>query len=255
MFDPTTAILLVGIALFAGVGITAIGPGGIFVTIALVALTPLSSAGVAGTASATFVATGLVGSLAYLRSGELASGVAREAAILLSLASILGALAGVRLNVAISDAVFATLLAGFVALVGVLIVYRELVGLTPRNLFESGETTRRAALAAVGFGVGVAGGLLGVGGPVLAVPILVVLGVPMLLAVAVAQVQSIFVSAFATVGYLAVDAVSLPLVALVGVPQVVGVVAGWKLAHLVEPGRLRIVLGVVLVAITPVIAP
>ncbi|MUV60274.1 sulfite exporter TauE/SafE family protein, partial [Halobacterium sp. CBA1126] len=39
---PTaTLAALVALSLFAGVGITAVGPGGIFVTIALVALTDL----------------------------------------------------------------------------------------------------------------------------------------------------------------------------------------------------------------------
>ena len=64
----TVLVALVVIALFAGVGITTIGPGGIFVTIALYVLTPLPSATVAGTAHATFIATGIVASLAYVRS-------------------------------------------------------------------------------------------------------------------------------------------------------------------------------------------
>ena len=56
-------ILLLVIALVGGVCITTIGPGGIFVTIALFALLPISPSTVAGTASATFIATGIVGSL------------------------------------------------------------------------------------------------------------------------------------------------------------------------------------------------
>lgn len=43
-------------------------------------------------------------------------------------------------------------------------------------------------MAAIGVAVGLPGGLLGVGGPVLAVPLLVVLGVPMLMSVALAVV-------------------------------------------------------------------
>jgi hypothetical protein len=110
---------------------------------------------------------------------------------------------------------------------------------------------RRILIGTIGFGIGILGAMLGVGGPVVAVPILVVLGVPMLVAVAVAQVQSIFISSFATVGYLAVDAVSLPLVLLVGIPQLIGVVLGWGVAHRVDPHRLRVVLGLVLVLVAP----
>lgn len=246
------ALLLVVIALFAGIGITAIGPGGVFVTVALFALVPISSAQVAGTASATFVATGLLGSAVYLRSGEFVSGFARELAVLLSGTSIAGALLGSQANLLLPEWVFGYSLATFIASIGVLIIYREAVGLKPSTrLSEIPGRQRRILIGIIGTGIGFLGGMLGVGGPIVAVPILVVLGVPMLIAVAVAQVQSVFISAFATVGYLAVDAVSLPLALLIGLPQLVGVVLGWQVAHRVDPARLRIILGVVLILIAP----
>jgi uncharacterized protein len=248
------AVLLAVIALLAGIGITAIGPGGIFVTVALFTLTPISAAEVAGTASATFIATGLLGSAAYLQSGEFAYGHARELALLLSATSVAGALAGSQLNLLLPDRVFGYLLAAFVASVGGLIVYREAVGLRPSDrLEEVPARQRRLLIGTIGFAIGVLGAMLGVGGPVVAVPVLVVLGVPMLVAVAVAQVQSVFISGFATVGYVAADAVSLPLVLLVGIPQLVGVVLGWQVAHRLDPERLRVLLGVVLVLIAPVL--
>lgn len=260
MLSPEVAVTLVVVALFAGVGITAVGPGGVFVTVALFALSPLDSATVAGTASATFVATGAIGAAAYVRSGEFTTGFAREAAVVLSGTSVVGTVVGTRLNLRVSEATFGLALAAFVAAVGVLIVVRELRGLPGGALLDGtvlrGSRRRRVAiLSAVGLGVGVAGGMLGVGGPVIAVPILVVLGVPMLVALALAQVQSVFVSGFATLGYLSVGAVSWPIVVLVGVPQLVGVVVGWRVAHLVEAGRLRIALGCVLLAVAPLIAP
>lgn len=248
------ALVLVLIALFAGIGITAIGPGGIFVTIALFSLTPLSTAEVAGTASATFVATGLLGSLVYLQSGEFAQGYAREMAIILSIASIVGALAGSQLNLLLPEAVFGYLLSIFVASVGGIILYRERVGLKPANRLDAvPDRQRRILIGTIGLGIGVLGGLLGVGGPVVAVPILVVLGVPMLVAVAVAQVQSVFISGFATVGYAFAGAVSIPMALLVGVPQLIGVVAGWQVAHRVDPSRLRVVLGIILVVAAPLL--
>lgn len=86
--DPTLLVILVTVAFFAGVGITTVGPGGIFLTAALYALTPISSNAVAGTAHATFVATGLVGSGAYVRSGELRTGESRALTVLLGVSSI-----------------------------------------------------------------------------------------------------------------------------------------------------------------------
>jgi len=249
------AIFLFVLALFAGIGISAIGPGGIFVTIALFLFVPISSAEVAGTASATFIATGLLAAYLYRLSGDFAVGYARETAIILSGMSIVGAVAGSQANLVIPDDVFGILLAVFVAVVGGIIVYRELVGLEPRNYLDSTtDLQRRALLSVLGFGVGFLGGLLGVGGPVIMVPLLVILGVPMLISLAVAQVQSIFIAGFATAGYWLGDAVSIPLAILVGVPQLIGVVIGWRVAHLVAEERLRIALGVVLVVIAPAIA-
>ncbi len=249
------AAVLVVVALFAGIGITAIGPGGVFVTIGLFTLTSSTPAEVAGTASATFVATGLLGSAVYLRSGEFAAGYARELAMLLSTTSIVGALIGSRANLLLPDWVFGYILATFIGSIGGLIIYRELVGLKPSTRLEDvPDRQRRLLIGTIGFGVGGLGGMLGVGGPVVAVPVLVVLGVPMLVAVAVAQIQSVFISGFATVSYFAVDAVSLPLVMLVGIPQLVGVVIGWGIAHRVNPHRLRLLLGAVLVLVAPVLA-
>lgn len=68
----------------------------------------------------------------------------------------------------------------------------------------------------------------------LAVPLLVAASVPMLLAVGTAQVQSVFVAAFATIGYVARDAVAWPLVVAIGVPELVGVVVRWKVAQSVD---------------------
>jgi len=242
-------IALGSVALIAGIGITTVGPGGVFVTAALHGLTDLSSASVAGTASATFVATGLVGSGAYARSGELSSRLAREAAVVLSGTGTVGALLGARLNVLTGDELFGDLLSAFLIGTAGLIAYREWVGIESGGLLGGSSFSRRVLLAGAGGAVGVAGGLLGVGGPVVAVPALVGLGMPMLRALAVAQVQSVFLSLFATVGYGIVGAVDLTLALLVGLPQLAGVLLGWRLAHRVPARKLRIALAGALVVV------
>lgn len=249
MPDLPVQLALVLIALLAGVGITAIGPGGILLTIALYALLPISPPVIAGTASATFIATGLVGTYIYARSGELAGRSSRALAWILSGASIAGALAGAAINPLVSKALFGALLGLMAIAAGALIIVQQARGLAPRTRVDVTSTSGRVWIAGIGLGIGIAGALLGVGGPVLAVPALVVLGVPMLIAVAVAQVQSVFVSGFATLGYALQGAVSWPLALLVGIPQLVGVVAGWWIARRTAPGRLKIVLGGVLVAL------
>jgi uncharacterized membrane protein YfcA len=253
---PTLPVagLLVGIAFFAGIGCTTLGPGGIFTTIALYSLTTVPSSTVAGTAQVTFIGVGLLGSAAYLRSGELAIGDNARMAAVLSVSSILGALAGAGINTYVSRELFGLLLGGFAVVTGIIIIYRERSTTLPR--FGVTLTTIRglALLAGLGLSLGVLSSLLGVGGPVIAVPILVMLGVPMLAALAVAQVQSIFIATFSTVGYALNGAVSIELALLVGVPQLIGAFLGWRIAHYVDPERLKLALGVALIAVGPYLA-
>lgn len=246
-------VALVVIAFGSGIGIAAIGPGGVFLTIALYALTSLPSTTVAGTAQLLFVVTGLVATLAYARSGELGRENAWTAG-LLSGGSIVGALFGAWLNGFVSRALFGLLLGVLAGGTGLLILYRERRTLDPIVTID--PTTRSGAVGYVVLGValGACSGLLGVGGPIIAVPTLIVIGTPMLAAIAVAQVQSVFIGSFAALGYLLQDAVSLSLAALVGLPLLLGVVAGWLVAHRIEPDRLKALLGVVLLVVAPSLA-
>lgn len=265
---PVLAWILVLIALVGGVCITAIGPGGIFVTVALFRLLELSPGTVAGTASVTFVATGVLGSLAYIRSGELREPAATRAAVVLSAASVVGAFAGAWLNARLDAQGFGTLLGAFVAGTGVLILLRErrgrrrpeVDGMPDGHAPEGSPVGAHAvpatrgvpgpvAMTLVGIAVGLPAGLLGVGGPVLAVPVLVLLGVPMLLAVGLAQVQSVFISAFASFGYALQGVIDWGLALLVGIPLLVGTAAGWWVAHRIPVGGLTRGLAVVLVVI------
>lgn len=241
--------LLVAIAFAGGIGITTIGPGGIFVTISLYVFTPLSSAVIAGTAHATFISTGILGTVAYFRSGELTEEKNHALATILCGSSVVGALVGAQLNTYVSRQLFGVLLGIAAGVAGIVLLYREWQGLDPRIRLRVTTQRGKGVLAGLGFGLGVAAGLVGIGGPVLAVPALVILGIPILVSLAIAQIQSVFISGVATMGYLANDAVSLWFVLLIGVPQLFGVVVGWQIAHKVDPSRLTTGLGVVLVVV------
>ncbi|GAB7018526.1 sulfite exporter TauE/SafE family protein [Halostagnicola bangensis] len=223
-------------------------------TISLYSLTPLSSGTVAGTAHATFIATGLVGSAAYVHSGEMKTDEARAMALILSLSSIIGALIGAYVNSFVPRTIFGLLLGVVAMATGITIVYRERRGLSSLYQLDVARQEGQVVLGVLGFALGITSGLLGVGGPVIAVPALILIGVPMLLALAVAQVQSIFIAAFATIGYLFQGNVSLPVAALVGLPLLAGVVVGWKVAHLVNPAKLKVALGIVLIVVGPYLA-
>lgn len=106
-------------------------------------------------------------------------------------------------------------------------------------------------VATIGVGVAIVSGLFGLGGPLLSVPLLVAAAAPMLPALGAAQAQSIVIAGTGTIGYLVQGAVSWPLALLVGIPELVGVLVGWKLAHSLPTHRLRYGLAVVLVALGP----
>lgn len=242
-------ILLLLIALIGGACITTIGPGGIFVTISLFVLLPLDPGTVAGTASAMFIATGIVGSLGYLRSGQLKGKVALKAALILSLTSVAGAFAGSEINKMLDISAFAVILGLFVLFTGLIILYRQYNELAPDKRLIINSWKGHSWMAAVGIAVGLPGGLLGVGGPVLAVPLLVVLGAPMLLSVALAQVQSIFISGMATFGYTLQGTIDWMLAGILVIPLLIGTVAGWYFAQRIQVKRLKVALALVLIVL------
>jgi len=246
--------LLIVIAFFAGIGCTTLGPGGIFTTLALYTLTAVPSSTVAGTAHFTFIGVGLLGSFLYFQSGELKIKGNARIAVVLSLSSIVGASAGAVINTYVSRELFGLLLGGFTAGTGLLIIYREQSEQLPQFNIDYTSVRGTAFVSFIGLVLGCLSGLLGVGGPVIAVPILSALGIPMLSALAVAQVQSIFIATFATAGYVINGAVSIPFALLIGIPQLVGAFLGWHIAHYVSPDRLKVALAVTMIAAGPYLA-
>lgn len=247
--EPGVAAGLVLLAVAAGIGITAVGPGGVLVTAGLFALTPLSPAQVAGTALVTNVATGLLGTAVYTRSGQLREPPTRRTAVLLCGGAAAGTPVGVALNGLVTGRVFGVLLGGLVAVTALLVLARRPGGQGPAS-----GGPGRPVTAAVGAGVAAAGAMFGVGGPMLCVPLLVALGVPVLSALAAAQVQSVVIAGAGTVGYVVAGAVDWPLVALVGVPELVGVLAGWVIARAVPAAALKGALVVSLLVLAPYVA-
>ena len=236
-------VALMATGLLAGIGITAVGPGGVLATVGLFVFTSLSPAQVAGTAIVTHVATGLLGSAAFVRSGQLREPRTRRIAGVLAAVAAVGTPLGVLLNSRVSSQGFGVLLGGFALVVAVF------VGLRGRE-----RTVRLPVAAAIGAAVAAVAGLVGVGGPMLAVPLLVAAGMPVLGALAAAQVQSVVIASVGTVGYVLSGAVDWRLAAIVGIPELAGVLLGWRIAHALPTKTLKRVLVVVLVGIAPYLA-
>lgn len=242
-------VLLMLCGLIGGIGITALGPGGVLVTLGLFAFSGLSPAAVAGTAIVTHVGSGGLGTGAYLRSGQLREPATRRIALVLVSTAILGTPLGVLANSHVSKAVFGVLLGVCVIAIGLLVYLRE------RRLDTGGEGAHRppsqALVAVIGIGVAALSGLFGLGGPLLSVPLMLTAGVPMLAALGAAQAQSIAIAGTGSVGYLIQGAISWPLALVVGVPELIGVLLGWRLAHSLPVHRLRYGLAAALVVLGP----
>lgn len=163
------------LGLVGGVGITAVGPGGVLPTIGLFALTGLTPAQVAGTALVTHVATGMLATAAYTRSGQLREPGTRRTALVLAVSAVAGTPLGVLVNSYVSKRMFGLVLGVFVAGVAGLVWFRE-----HRRPAGSRAHPPTAVVAGTGCAVAVAAGVVGIGGPMLTVPLLVALGVPVL---------------------------------------------------------------------------
>ncbi|WP_053206637.1 sulfite exporter TauE/SafE family protein [Jiangella muralis] len=243
-------VLLAAFGLIGGIGIAAVGPGGVLPTIGLFLLTDLSPAEVAGTAMITHVATGALATAAYTHSGHLREPRTRRTALILAGTALAGAPAGVLINSAVGTQVFGLILAALMILVAAL-VWRRQLGSTRQ---APSNQPPPAVVAGIGLGVATTAGVVGIGGPMLSVPLLVAAGVPLLESLAAAQAQSIVIATTGTLGYLASDAIDWPLAAIVGIPELGGVLLGWKIARTLPTRHLTTTLVVSLLVLAPFIA-
>jgi hypothetical protein len=246
-------LVLLGLFGFAGgVGTTALGPGGVLVTIGLFALSGMPPAAISGTAIATNVGSATLGTGAFLRSGQLRDRDTQRMAAALIAAAVIGTPLGVLVNAHVSGGAFGILLGVCVAVIGALLFVRERrrrAALAARPAPEAEVAPSARIVAPVGLVVAVVSGLFGLGGQLLSVPLLISIGAPMLSALGAAQAQSIVIAGVGTIGYALRGAIAWPLVLVVGVPLLAGAFAGWKLVQVIPTERLRSLLAGTLIAV------
>ena len=248
---PLDLVLLGVLGLVCGIGITAIGPGGVLATVALFTMTSLNPAQVAGTAIVTHIAAGLLGTAAYARSGQFDDPHTRRTAGLVAGSAMLGTPVGVLINTVVSGRIFGLLLGVFVFAVALLVWYRDC---RPQKTGQADGRPGAVLLGPLGLAIAAAAGMFGIGGPMLTVPLLVALRVPALSALAAAQAQSVVVAGVGSLGYLYQGAINWPLAALVGVPELVGVLLGWAIARALPTRSLRYALIAALLGLAPYLA-
>ena len=168
---------------------------------------------------AAFIVSGALGSVNYNKAGNLDI----PFGIRLSLGSLAGAVLGVKLNLIIPESTVKVILYVVVLLSGISILLRK---------DKSGRayviSDHLAATLILGFVTGAVCSLSGAGGPVLVMPLLVVLGIGIRTAVGVALFNSVFIGIPACIGYMMQCSVKdlLPVMAAALVFHGIGVVYG-----------------------------
>ncbi len=226
------------LALPVGLLIGTIGVGGVLLPPALVHLYGLDIHAATGTSSWSFLFTGVVGTLAYARQRSMPWPLVGRLTLGAAPAATLGALTN-----GLVPATVVWLLLGAITLGAG--AYR-LCGSGPGG-DRTGLPTATAVVtgAVVGFG----SALTGTGGPVLLVPVLLVLGVAPLAAVAASQVIQLPLVVFAVLGYATSGSVHFGLGAVIGGLASVGVVGGALITRRLAQATLRRVAAIVLVAV------
>ena len=206
----TMANLVVG----ACVGLT--GVAGFLLPITYTALLGLGTTEGLALSFGAFILSGVLGSVNYKKAGNLDV----RFGLKLSVGSLVGAVIGVCLNMLIPEAGVKTLLYTVVLLSGISILLRK--DKKPGSQEQEAESAfarNLPAVLALGAVTGAICALSGAGGPVLVMPLLVLLGIPVRTAVGVALFNSIFIGIPACLGYfsqcISVDLVKILAAALI----------------------------------------
>lgn len=231
--SPATLALAAFFAAVIGLTLGLIGGGGSILTVPVFVYVLGVPAKQAIAMSLPVVgATSLIGAIGHWRAGN----VQWRTALAFGLVAMLGSFGGTRLARYLDGAVQLTLL-------GVVMLGAGLAMLRSRDgaVVPSPPTPHRLALVgAVGLGVGVLTGLVGIGGGFLIVPALVLLvGLPMKQGVGTSLVVITMNAAAAFAGYAGTTVVDWRMMAAFTAITIAGVLAGTRFATAVPAQHLK----------------
>lgn len=226
-------IFLLASCVLVGAFVGAVGIGGVLLIPALMTFSQLPVHEAAATALFSFLFTGLLGSWLFSRRGTIAWRVALPVCLGAFLFSLMGAAVGGQISATVLIWIIAIVLLG----AGVYI-------LLPTSSPGPVKSTQEEMPGAKGlFGIGVAAGfgagLSGAGGPVFSVPLMLALQFDPLVAVGTGQVVQIASSLSGSLGNLGYGTIQYGLAIPVTIAELIGVVAGVRIAHAVPARYLR----------------
>jgi uncharacterized membrane protein YfcA len=227
-------ILLLASCIVVGVLVGAVGIGGVLLIPALMNFSHLSVHEAAATALFSFLFTGLLGSWLFSRRGTIEWRISLPVCLGAVVFSFVGAALGGRLPAAALVWIIATVLLGAGGYI-----------LLPRPAGTSGAAVEKNKLpkkvlfgvgAAAGFGAGISGA----GGPVFSVPLMLAMQFDPLVAIGTGQVVQIASSFSGSLGNLGYGTIQYGLAVPVTIAELIGVVAGVRIAHAVPVRKLRL---------------
>ena len=239
--------LLALTALVVGGLIGTVGAGGILLIPALSLFAGLSTHEAMATALFSFIFTGLMGTCLYQRRGSIDWHITLP----ICLGTIAFGYLGSQVNAATSGPLLNLLLAGVIMFAGVYALF-PVRGAT--IVYRPGDTRQKLMLFSMGALVGCAAGLTGVGGPVLSVPLMVVMGFHPLTAIATSQLIQITAGVSGSFGNMQSGFIVFSVAWWVIFAEVAGVAVGVRLAHAIPTATLKKVVAVVCIVVGGCIA-
>ena len=228
---PPHVLLALALSGLIGVSLGLLGGGGSILAVpVLVYVARLDVHAAIGASLAVVGATALVGGIVHARQGR----ADLRAAAVFGGAGMLGAPLGAQATHLVAARALLLLFAGLMLVVGSLMLRGR------ATLPHERARPHPTLVPAVGFGVGLLTGFLGVGGGFLIVPALTLLaGLPIHRAIGSSLLVIAANSAAGVVGHLRQGEMPLGLTAALTVAAIAGALAGVRAGASVEPARLR----------------
>lgn len=236
-------VLLMLIALVVGTLIGAVGVGGILLIPALNLIGGLSIQSAMATALFTFVFTGIVGTIAFMRHGSIDLRIT----VPVCAGALISGFAGAWVNALLNASLLMILLALVVCLAGIYTLATR--GRPRRPALHEHPGLQRAMLFGLGGVAGFGSGLTGVGGPALSVPMMVLAGFAPLTTIGTSQVIQILAGASGTLGNLRFGVIDFGLAGALVLFELAGVMIGARIVHAINAQRLRFWVGVLCLAV------
>jgi hypothetical protein len=223
--------LLLASCLVVGIFIGAAGVGGVLLIPALMTFSNLTVHEAAATALFSFLFTGVLGTWLFMRRGSIEWRTSLPVCIGAFAFSYIGAAAGIIVPAAVLTWIVAAVILG----AGLNILLRR----TAPQVDGGQRHPTAKALFGVGAVSGFGAGISGAGGPLFSVPLMLGLHFDPLVAVGTGQVVQIAAALSGSLGNWSHDTIQYGLAAPVTAVELIGVVAGVKLAHVAGAKQLR----------------